>query len=106
MPHGGGGAEVDEDGHEVGAGADVPVEDAVDLAVNAAVDRVDQAVALAVAGIGEKVLERMRSPPGVKTTSTGLSMPPVMTCSIPVPSGRQRKMCDALVTKGGLPGRS
>ena len=49
---------------------------------------------------------KIRSPPGVKTTSTGLSMPPVITGSMPVPSGRQRKMCDARVTNGGLPGRS
>ena len=42
----------------------------------------------------------------MKTTSTGLSMPPVMTGSMPVPSGRQRKMWAALVTNGGLPGRS
>ena len=49
---------------------------------------------------------KMRSPPGVKATSTGLSMPPVITGSIPVPSGRQRKMWAARVTNDGLPGRS
>ncbi len=41
---------------------------------------------------------------GRKATSTGVSIPPVMTDSIFEPSGRQRKMCDALVTSGGLPG--
>ena len=47
---------------------------------------------------------KMRSPPGVKTTSTGLSMPPVMTGSMPVPSGRQRKMCAALCDERRLAG--
>jgi hypothetical protein len=49
---------------------------------------------------------KIRSPPGVKTTSTGLSMPPVITGSIPVLSGRERKMCAALVTNGARPGRA
>ena len=47
---------------------------------------------------------KIRSPPGVKATSTGLSMPPVITGSMPMPSGRQRKMCAARVTNGFLPG--
>ena len=50
---------------------------------------------------------KIRSPPGVKTTSTGLSMPPVITGSIgPVPSGRRRKMWAARVTNGSPPARS
>jgi hypothetical protein len=32
-------------------------------------------------------------------------MPPVITGSMSEPSGLARKMCDALVTNGGLPGR-
>ena len=46
----------------------------------------------------------MRSPAAVKATSTGLSMPPVITISISPPDGRRRRMCDARVTSGGLPG--
>src|SRR5947199_18830 len=43
------------------------------------------------------VPERIISPSGMKATSTGLSMPLLMTGSRPVPSGRQRKMCEAFV---------
>ena len=54
---------------------------------------------------------KIRSPVGVKTTSTGLSMPPVITHSIadvlmlPVAgsrgaSGLARKMCEAFVVHG------
>ena len=40
----------------------------------------------------------------VKATLTGLSIPPVITGSIPVPSGRARKMCDARVVNDLPPG--
>ena len=88
QPAGGGGAEVGRgpaSGRARSAGG--PSSDVVDLAVDAAVDRVDQAVALAAAGCWRKVVVKIRSPPGVKTTSTGLSMPPVITGSMPAAVG-------------------
>ena len=42
------------------------------------------------------VLVKKASPSALKTTSTGLSMPPVITDSMAEPSGRARKMWDAL----------
>ncbi len=42
------------------------------------------------AGCWKKVVEKNRSPSGAKATSTGLSIPPVMTGSRPVPSDRER----------------
>ena len=41
----------------------------------------------------------------VNTTSTGLSIPPVITGSMPVPSALARKMCAARVVNGLPPGR-
>ena len=81
------------------------VDGVVVLAVDAAVDRVDQAVALAAAGRleegrGEDALAAGRE----DDVSTGLSMPPVMTGSMPVPSGRARKMWAARVVNDWPPG--
>lgn len=82
------------------------IDDIVDLSVNASVNSVNDSIP----PTGLRLLKECRSekalPLEVKATPTGLSMPPVRTGSMPDPSGCARKMCDARVTKGGLPGRS
>ena len=83
---------MSEDGHDFGGRCAMVVDHIMHLAVNAAVNRVNQAVALAAAGVLKKVVLKTRSPPSVKTTSTGLSMPPVITGSIGPPSGFRLKI--------------
>ncbi len=102
-----GGPEMGQRRHQLGPRLGMVVQHRVmHLTVHAAVDRVDQAVALPAAGSLQKCGGENTLTPGVKTTSTGLSIPPVITGSIGPPSGRRRKICAAFVTNGERPGRS
>ena len=92
--------------HQVGPVRGWLVDDVVVLAVDAAVDGVDQAVALAAGGVLEEGARKNPLAAGRERHVDGLSMPPVITGSMPVPSGRARKMCEARVVNALPFGRS
>ena len=90
---------VSHDRHQI-ASPRMAIENIMGFSIDTAINRMDQAVALSPPGCTKKVPVKIRSPPGVNATETGLSMPPVSTGSIPAIE-RARKICAARVTKGG-----
>jgi len=89
---------VRHDRHEI-AGADMPDNRRLILAINATVNRMDEPIAFARDANLEKCAAEDPFAVAVNVTPTGLSIPPVNTGSSPVPSGRERKMCAARETK-------
>ena len=106
-PAGHGRAEVRHHRHQV-AGARMAVDDRVRLAVDAAVDRVDRSRRAArAAGARGRSRSGSARPTGVKATSTGLSMPPVITGSISACRRAGAGRCATPASPAAaLPGRS
>ena len=85
-------SEVREHGHEIGPGARVSVEDVVRLAIHAAVDCVDQPVALTAARMLEEGAGENAFAGASESEPDRMSIPPVITDSKRVSSGRARKI--------------